>query len=68
MGLQTALRAILEATGGYAAEKDLAEVLRIGDAATGTRVLEDLYERERTTPMMTELDSLWRQLGVPEIR
>ena len=65
-GLQTALRAILEATGGYAAEKDIAEVLRIGDAATGTRVLEDLYDREKATPMMPELDSLWRQLGVPE--
>ncbi len=65
-GLQAALRAILDATGGYAAEKDLADVLRIGDAATGTRVLEDLYERERTTPVSSDLDALWRSLGVPE--
>lgn len=65
LGLQTALRAILEQTGGYAAERDIAEVLRIGDAATGTRVLEDLYDREKATPLETDLESLWRQLGVP---
>jgi hypothetical protein len=66
LGLQTALRAILEATGGYAAEKDIADVLHIGDAATGTRVLEDLYDREKATPAMPDLDSLWRELGVPQ--
>ncbi|MGA2398812.1 MAG: hypothetical protein ABSG30_12210 [Steroidobacteraceae bacterium] len=65
-GLQAALRAILAATGGYAADRDIADVLRIGDAATGTRVLEDLYERESTTPMLTDLDALWRSLGVPQ--
>jgi hypothetical protein len=66
VGLQTALRAILQATGGYAAEKDITDVLRIGDAATGTRVLEDLYDREKATPVNPELDSLWRELGVPQ--
>lgn len=65
IGLQTALRAVLEETGGYAVERDLDEVLRIGDAATGTRVLEDLYEQRRTTPLATDLDSLWTELGVP---
>jgi hypothetical protein len=66
LGLQTALRAVLEATGGYAADQDIIEVLRIGDAATGTRVLEDLYDRERTRPVIPDLDSLWRELGVPQ--
>jgi hypothetical protein len=66
LGLQTALRAILEATGGYATEKDITDVLSIGDAATGTRVLEDLYDQEKTTPVMPPLDSLWRELGVPQ--
>ena len=66
LGLQAALRAILDATGGYAAERDIGDVLRIGDAATGTRVLEDLYERERTTPVVIDLDALWRALGVPK--
>ena len=64
-GLQAALRAVLDATGGYAAERDIGDVLRIGDAATGTRVLEDLYERERAAPMVTDLDAFWRSLGVP---
>ncbi len=65
LGLQTALRAILDETGGYAAERDIADVLRIGDAATGTRVLQDLYDRERTTPRAIDLESLWKELGVP---
>ncbi|HTV95358.1 MAG TPA: hypothetical protein VME42_05130 [Steroidobacteraceae bacterium] len=65
VGLQTALRAILDRTGGYAAERDIDEVLRIGDAATGTHVLMDLYDSERDTPLATDLESLWKQLGVP---
>jgi len=65
IGLQAALRAILEATGGYAADKDISEVLRIGDAATGRRVLEDLYDWQKATPVVPQLDSLWLQLGVP---
>jgi hypothetical protein len=66
LGLQAALRAILEATGGYAAEKDITDVLRIGDAATGTRVLEGLYDQEKATPIIPPLESLWRDLGVPQ--
>jgi hypothetical protein len=64
-GLQAALRAVLDATGGYAAERDIGDVLRIGDAATGARVIEDLYERERAAPVVTDLDAFWRSLGVP---
>jgi hypothetical protein len=64
-GLQAALRAVLDATGGYAADRDIGDVLRIGDAAVGTRVLEDLYERERSAAVGTDLDALWRSLGVP---
>jgi hypothetical protein len=66
LGLQTALRAILAATGGYAAEKDISDVLHVGDAATGTRVLEDLYEQDKSTPVIPQLDSLWQELGVPQ--
>jgi hypothetical protein len=66
LGLQAALRAILDATGGYAVERDIGDVLRIGDAATGTRVLEDLYGRESTKPVISDLDALWRALGVPK--
>jgi hypothetical protein len=66
LGLQAALRAILDATGGYAAEREITDVLRIGDAATGTRVLEGLYDQEKMTPVLTDLDALWLALGVPQ--
>jgi hypothetical protein len=66
LGLQTALQAILQKTGGYRNEADIEEVFKIGDAATGTEVLETLYRKSRSTPQMTDLALLWKQLGVPE--
>jgi hypothetical protein len=65
VGLQTALRAILKETGGYANDADIAEVLRIGDAATGTHVMLGLYNQSRATPQSPNLDLLWTLLGVP---
>ncbi len=65
-GLQTALRAILNETGGYRAERDIDEVLKIGDAATATHVLQDLYREVKTTPMTPDLELLWTRLGVPK--
>jgi hypothetical protein len=65
VGLQTALQAILKETGGYGSERDIDEVLRIGDAATGTRVLEELYQQTKTTPQSPDLDLMWSRLGVP---
>jgi hypothetical protein len=65
VGLQTALRAILDQTGGYANDRDINDVLRIGDAATGTRVLEDLYSEVRASPKVPDLEQLWDALGVP---
>ncbi len=66
VGLQTALRAILNETGGYRSERDIDEVLRIGDAGTGTHVLEDLYREIGSTPVTPDLDLLWTRLGVPK--
>jgi len=65
VGLQTALRAILRATGGYRVERSIDAVLTIGDAATGTRVLQDLYRQIQTTPVTPDLALLWSRLGVP---
>jgi hypothetical protein len=65
-GLQTALQAILKETGGFGAERDIDEVLRIGDAATGTRVLENLYGEIKTTALSPDLDLLWSRLGIPK--
>jgi hypothetical protein len=65
VGLQTALRAILKETGGYGFDSDIADVLRIGDAATGTHVMYGLYQQIRATPQSPNLDLLWTLLGVP---
>ena len=66
VGLQTALRAILKQTGGYRADRDIDEVLQIGDAATGTRVLQELYREMQTAPMTPDLEKLWGRLGIPQ--
>src|ERR1700730_1111474 len=65
VGLQTALRAILKETGGYRAERDIDDVLRIGDSATGTRVLQDLYRQIKATALAPDLGLLWTRLGIP---
>jgi hypothetical protein len=65
VGLQTALRAMLKQTGGYSALRSIDEVLRIGDVATGTRVLEDLYGQVKATAQSPDLELLWASLGVP---
>ena len=66
VGLQTALRAMLKDTGGYGFERDIVEVLRVGDAATGTHVLYDLYSRSRSAAQAPDLNLMWTLLGVPE--
>jgi hypothetical protein len=63
-GLQDALRGILNAGGNIGQEWDLEHALRVGDQATGTHVLQELYRRMKDEPVGVDLDSLWRQLGV----
>ncbi len=63
-GLQDALRAVLRASGGLAADWPIERVLHTGDQAVGTRTLEDLYAQMRATPVAPDLMALWRQLGV----
>jgi len=65
IGLQTALRAILKETGGYGFERDIGDVLRIGDAATGTHAMYGLYQQIKATPQTPNLELLWTLLGVP---
>jgi len=67
--LRDSLIAILDATGGYAGPSaprgvDINEVFRIGDRATHTTVLTDLYARAKDSPDTPDLDSLWKRLGV----
>jgi hypothetical protein len=66
-GLQQALRGILDAGGDH--EKDWDEwpierIFSVGDKATGTTVLTDLYKKMRNKPYAPDLDALWRELGV----
>jgi len=63
-GLQDALRAVLRASGGLATDWPIERVLRTGDAAVGTRTLEELYARMKDRPEKPDLVALWRQLGV----
>jgi hypothetical protein len=63
-GLQDALRAVLRESGGLAADWPIERVLRTGDAAVGTKTLEDLYAQMKDTPVTPDLMALWRQLGV----
>jgi hypothetical protein len=64
LGLQDALRAVLRESGGLATDWPIERVLRTGDAAVGTRTLEDLYAQMKDTPVRPDLMSLWRELGV----
>ncbi|MES2221493.1 MAG: hypothetical protein V4587_11065 [Acidobacteriota bacterium] len=64
-GLQDALRGILSAGGSISDSWPIRKVLEIGDQATGTSVLSDLYRKmgnARYTPV--DLDLLWNRLGV----
>jgi len=63
-GLQHALRAMLDARGKPIG---LRELFAIGDRATGTNVLADLYDKMSSTPVTPDLEDLWRRLGVQRI-
>jgi hypothetical protein len=63
-GLQTAMRGILEAGGNITEDWTVERVLSVGDQATGTTVLADLYQQMKGKAVHTDLDDLWRRLGV----
>lgn len=63
-GLQDALRAIVAAGTTIDAESEPLPILHMGDQATGTTVLSDLYQRWKDAPVKVNLDQLWRELGV----
>jgi hypothetical protein len=63
-GLQDALRAIVNAGGTIDQEWPITKAFRIGDQATGTHVLMDLYNQMRDAPKAIDLDALWKELGV----
>lgn len=65
LGLVDALRGILTAGGNNHAEWSPAHAFAVGDAAVGTKVLEELWAEMGPRPMAPDLDLLWKQLGVP---
>jgi predicted metalloprotease with PDZ domain len=65
-GVDDAIRAILAEGGNGGVEWPLERVLAVGDKATGTTVLKDLYEQLGTRPGTVDLDELWQKLGVLE--
>jgi hypothetical protein len=63
-GLEDALRGILAAGGNITEDWPLERALRVGDEATGTRVLENLYEDMKDKPVTVNLTSVWKELGI----
>jgi len=64
VGLQSALRAVAQASGGLVSDWPIERVFAVGDAAVGTNVLEELYVRSKDAPLATDLPALWRSLGI----
>src|ERR1700720_395881 len=63
-GFESALRGILAAGGNISDDWPLERALRVGDEASGTRVLEDLYREMADKPVTVDLPNLWRELGI----
>ena len=63
-GLQDALRANVEEGATIDTEWPLQRVLSVGDKATGTNVLTNLYNSWKETAVPVNLGQLWLQVGV----
>ena len=63
-GLQDAMRGILVAGGNITEDWPVERVFETGDKASGTTVLADLYRQTNATAVHTDLNDLWRRLGV----
>ncbi len=63
-GLRDALRAIVAGSGTIDHDWSLPQALEIGDRATGTHVLTDLYAKWKDAPVPVDLDKLWSDLGI----
>jgi len=63
-GLQDALRGILEAGGNITQDWEIERALAVGDKATGTTVLIDLYHSMRDQPEPIDLTAMWKNLGI----
>ncbi len=64
IGLEDALRAILQADGTIQSDWELTRALEIGDGTIGVPVLSELYRKMKSAPAPVDLDALWKELGV----
>jgi len=64
LGVNDALRAINRSSGGIGANWSVDKVVAVGDGATGTNELTRLYAEMKSTPVMTDLQDLFINLGV----
>lgn len=62
--LEDAVAAIVKDGGNVEAREPLRRILETGDRATGTPVLEELYDRFARAPGTVDLETLWSRLGV----
>ena len=63
-GLQDALRGILAAGGTITRDWEIERAFAVGDKATDSTVLSDLYNEMRDKPDPVDLAALWKQLGL----
>jgi hypothetical protein len=64
LGLQDAMRAVVQASGGLSTDWPISRVFATADAATGTHVFEELYAQMKDKPVSPNLQDLWAKLGV----
>ena len=62
--LQDALRGVVAGGGDINKDWEIEKALALGDKATGTSILHDLYRKMRDKPAPVDLDQLWKKLGV----
>ena len=60
------MRAIVAAGGTIDKEWPLPRIFAIGDQATGTHVLEEMYTQWSDAPVFVDLSELWGELGIEE--
>jgi hypothetical protein len=63
-GLQQALRGVVAAGGTIEQDWPVERIFSVGDKATGTTVLADLYAKMGDEPYAPDLEALWRDLGI----
>jgi len=61
------LRAIVAAGGTIDQDWPIERAFEVGDKATGTKVLSEMFAKWSTSPVNVDLPGLWRELGVKRV-